>query len=85
MYDNRIKSDNDSHTKQIEIIGKMSKIQQSTIIITEKKKQKWFKHIKRMDNNCRILDLVQAFSYVENNDFNLFLQLADPLTCMKIA
>ena len=30
-------------------------------------------HQKRMDNNCRILDLVQAFSNVENGELNLVL------------
>ena len=28
-------------------------------------------HIKRMDNNCHIPDLVQAYSYVENGGLNL--------------
>ena len=30
-----------------------------------------FKHIKLMDNNCHIRDLVQAFSNSENGGFNL--------------
>ena len=29
------------------------------------------KHIKRMDNNCHISDLAQAFSNVENGGLNL--------------
>ena len=40
------------------------------------------KHFKRMDNICHISDLVQAFSYIENGELNLVLQLAKPLTCM---
>ena len=32
-----------------------------------------FKHIKRMDNNCHIPDLVHAFSYVEKGRLNLVL------------
>ena len=35
-----------------------------------------FKHIKRMNNNCHIPDLVQAVSYVENGGLNLVLWLA---------
>ena len=31
------------------------------------------KHIKRMDNNCHIPDLGQAFSNVESGGFNLVL------------
>ena len=31
------------------------------------------KHIKRMDNNCHIPDLVQAFSNLENGGLNLVL------------
>ena len=31
------------------------------------------KHIKRMDNNCHIPDLVQAFSNVENGGLNIVL------------
>ena len=31
------------------------------------------KHIKLMDNNCHIPDLVQAFSNVENGGLNLVL------------
>ena len=31
------------------------------------------KQIERMDNNCHIADLVQAFSYVENVELNLVL------------
>ena len=31
------------------------------------------KHIKQMDNNCNIPDLVQAFSNVENGGLNLLL------------
>ena len=29
------------------------------------------KHIKRLDNNCHIPDLLQAFSYVETDGLNL--------------
>ena len=36
-------------------------------------KHQKFKHIKRMDNNCHIPDLVQAFSNVENGGLNLVL------------
>ena len=43
------------------------------------------KHIKRMDNNCHIPELEQAFSYVEKGGFHLVLQLAEPLTCMTVA
>ena len=31
------------------------------------------KHIKRIDNNCHIPDLVHAFSYVQNGGLNLVL------------
>ena len=31
------------------------------------------KHIKRLDNNCYIPDLIQAFSNVENGGLNLVL------------
>ena len=31
------------------------------------------KHIKRMDNNCHIRELVQAFSYVEKSRWKLVL------------
>ena len=31
------------------------------------------KHIKRIDNNCHIPDLVHAYSYVENGELNLVL------------
>ena len=34
---------------------------------------KKLKHIKQMDNKCHIPDLVQAFSYVENDGLNLIL------------
>ena len=30
------------------------------------------KHIKRMDNNCHIPDMVQAFSNVENVGFSVY-------------
>ena len=43
------------------------------------------KHIKRMDNNWHIPDLLQALSYVENGVRNLVLKLAKPLTCMTVA
>ena len=42
-------------------------------------------HQKRMDKNCHIPDLVQAFSNVENGGLNLVLKLAKPLTCMTVA
>ena len=31
------------------------------------------KHIKRMDNNCHIPELIQTFPYVENDGLNLVL------------
>ena len=31
------------------------------------------KHVKRIDNNCHIPDLVQTFSYAENDGINLVL------------
>ena len=43
------------------------------------------RHIKQMDDNCHIPDLVQAFSYEENAGLNLVLELAKPLTCMTVA
>ena len=42
------------------------------------------KHIKRMDSNCHIPDLVQAFSNVENDGLNLVYN-AKPLTYMTVA
>ena len=57
--------------------------------MNEKSLSKWknqkLKHNSRMDNNCHIPDLVQAFSsYEENNGLNLVLKIAKPLTCMTV-
>ena len=41
-------------------------------------------NIKRMDNNCHIPDLVQAFSYVENGGLNMVLMLVKLPTCMTV-
>ena len=46
-------------------------------------KNQKLKHIKRMDNNCVIPYLVQAFPYVDNAGLNLVLKLDRPLTSMK--
>ena len=39
----------------------------------------------RMDNNCHIPYLKQAFFNVENGGVNLVLQLAKAITCMTVA
>ena len=39
------------------------------------KANKKIKHIKRMDNNCHIPDLVQAFSNIENGGLPGFIAL----------
>ena len=41
------------------------------------------KHIKRIENNCHIPDLVQAYSYEENGGLNLVYS-ARPLTFMTV-
>ena len=38
-----------------------------------------------MDNNCHIPDLVQVFSYEENDGLNMVLKLAKAFTCMTVA
>ena len=43
------------------------------------------RHIKRMNNNCHIPELVQAFSCVENCGLNLVLKLAKPVTSMIVS
>ena len=43
------------------------------------------KHIKRMDNNCHIPHLVQAYSYVKNGTLNLVLKLAQTHICLTVA
>ena len=42
------------------------------------------KHIKRMEYNCHIPDLEQAFSNVENCGLNLVVLLMKPLTCTDL-
>ena len=42
-------------------------------------------HQKRMDKNCHIPDLVQAFSNVENGGLNLFLKHLNPLQLFEPA
>ena len=37
------------------------------------------KYFKQMDKNYYIPDLEQTFSYIENGELNLVLQLAKPL------
>ena len=57
--------------------SKMTKIQNSKEISKRKVPNQMAKskaqHIKRMDNNGYILDLFQAFSYIENGGLNLVL------------
>ena len=43
------------------------------------------KYVKRIDSNCHIPDLVQAFSYVGNGGLKLVLKLAKHLTDMTVA
>ena len=57
--------------------SQISKILNSEENLNKKSLIKWqnktIKHIKRMDNNSQITDLVQAFSDVENDGLNLAL------------
>ena len=80
---------NSKENSKWKVFYQMAKSETPRKIQKGKSQIKWqiqkFKLIKRMDNNCHISDLIQAFSYVKNGGFNLVPQLAKPLTCRTVA
>ena len=67
-----------------EVKSKITKILNSEENSKRKVPNQKHKHFKRIDNNCHIPNLVQAFSYVENSGLNLVFKLAKNLSCMTV-
>ena len=61
----------------VSIKSKITKIliseENSKLKVPNQYQNKTMKHIKRMEKNCHIPDLVKAFSNVENGGLNLVL------------
>ena len=64
-------------TKNTKLLGKYQK--ESPKLQSQK-----IKHITQKDNNCDILDLVQAFSCVAINKLNPVIKLAISLPCITV-